>query len=515
MNTKRNYFDIFISYDPALKKSVVDLVNILKRTFVLWFDIDEISNVDDNVERATKIINGLKNSKALLCFITLEYKNSNACNKEISLGHAYKKPIIALMVENLSVESLNVLAYFLVDAPVIRAYEVADFFKSFHGPCFDELIYLLTYIKENSRVPIDSPTLAIQSNRVKHESVSSVQNILGSSTEFSYKDKNFLIEPVPSKFNCSNICEYFRRIFCDRQSSPENVEMDVPYDQSESRPGAHQNILDEPEPLETRRIKSTLAFELPSDHLRRVARLHNKKQLLICDVKNKSIITIDLNGKVLSSVNPGSVLKGPSAICVDSNDKIYVSDYVADHIFVFNENMKLIRQLDRMIQVDTAFDLAMDNDKQCIYASDTNNHVLQMINRFNGHLLRTHNIQYPKDLFIFGQFLYVLSDLPMEPHILVLDKMTFKEVHSIRLTNLNFIRGLHVDQDRSVYVSAYESDKNGNVDWNSAFLYIFNSSGVLSHRLKLNLSGLWDFLIVENRVYFIREKEKIHFIVEL
>jgi hypothetical protein len=29
------------------------------------------------------------------------------------------------------------------------------------------------------------------------------------------------------------------------------------------------------------------------------------------------------------------------------------------------------------------------------------------------------------------------------------------------------------------------------------------------------LSGLWDFLIVENRVYFIREKEKIHFIVEL
>jgi hypothetical protein len=168
-----------------------------------------------------------------------------------------------------------------------------------------------------------------------------------------------------------------------------------------------------------------------------------------------------------------------------------------------------------MIQVDTAFDLAMDNDKQCIYASDTNNHVLQMINRFNGHLLRTHNIQYPKDLFIFGQFLYVLSDLPMEPHILVLDKMTFKEVHSIRLTNLNFIRGLHVDQDRSVYVSAYESDKNGNVDWNSAFLYTFNSSGVLSHRLKLNLSGLWDFLIVENRVYFIREKEKIHFIVEL
>jgi DNA-binding beta-propeller fold protein YncE len=516
MNAKRSSFDLFVSYDAvSMKMSVVGLVNLLKKTFVLWLDIDEVSNVDDNIERANKITQGLKRSKCLLCILNREYTQSNNCIKEISLANVYKKPVIALMVNDLSLDNLDFLAYFFVDVPVVKAFEDVNFFRNLSGQCFNELIGLLNYVKKNNCTPANCLTMAIERAKLPHLFVDSNLN---NDTNTNYSDKHRLIvEPKPVGFSCSKLCTYLTSILCkEHDKTLHDLDMEVAYDASTATISVMKNELPgNGESSGSRQIKATHTFELPSDHLRRCALLHNKKQILICDVKHKSIITIDLDGNVISSTNPNSIFKGPSAICVDTNDKIYVSDWIDDRIFVFNENMKYVRQLDQMVQVDTAFDLAMDNDRQCIYASDTNNNVISVINRFNGHLLRTEQIEKPKDLFVSGQYLYVLNDAPNKPQIVVFDKITFKQMQTIKLSNKYFIRGLHVDLEQSVYVSAYEYDKNGNVDWDSAYLYIFNANGVLSDRIKLNLTGLWDFLVYENRIYFIREKETTHYIVEL
>ncbi len=456
---------IYISYyNNTFSKLVNEFTHYLIRKFKY-----KISSNDEDK---------MRNSQLVLIFITKMFCETESCINEIKYIHETKKSFLVVMLEEISIDDLGEVAYYIINQKRYTAYKCIEDFQLLKGSCFDNLIKnindeLIEHVKPMAH-SISTPDL--------------------STTKTSEKKS-------------SSIKSFFKNIFY-RSGNKNNERPALPI--------VTPPIIADVESCFFKKIISKTAFKLKSNHLRRIALTSDKQKLLICDIDNKSIMCISLNGEYIRSHNPDNFLKGPCAICVDNKKKeIYVSDWTIDKIFVFNENFKLIRNLGEMVRVDTTFDLCLDSDTNYIFSSDSNNGVITVLDSKTGQLIKHLEINSPKTMRIFHAYLYVLSDNDNKSFILGINKKTFQETNMIRLTNLGMVRGMDIDEKYSnLYTTAYEKKENS-IIWDSAAVFIFSlENGDMLNKIKLGITGIWDFHLYGNKMMIILEKENPNYLIE-
>ena len=100
-------FDIFISYSHNDSVFAHELYRLLTSfyKFKVWIDKNEIK-VGENFAR--KIQKGIKSSKCLISLITRNYLKSESCCSEFQLGKYFKKRLLLIMLEKVSLEESHI-----------------------------------------------------------------------------------------------------------------------------------------------------------------------------------------------------------------------------------------------------------------------------------------------------------------------------------------------------------------------------------------------------------------------
>ena len=331
----------------------------------------------------------IHNARGFLVFITKKYCTTEACLNEIKYAFdAKKKPFLIVMLEEISIDDLGSVASLIVDKTRFTAYKELKLFQKQKGSCFDSLLnFICDELNEKEYQQPDPTYTSIIIN-----SISTAQNDCTNQTAELVIVKNEQQKTESDK-------GFFKKIF-QKPVVPTpvaTVESQIPY---------------------FKKILKKSPLNLKSKHLRRIAIAPDKQQLYICDIYNNSILTTSLNGEFISSINPQNVLKGPCAICVDhKNMEIYISDWKIDRILVFNQNFKLLRDLGKMSKVDTAFDICFDTDTSNLFASDSNNDVVTILNGKTGQPVKHIEIDCPKHMKIFKENLYIVYHACM--HIVI------------------------------------------------------------------------------------------------
>ena len=98
MSTKYN---VYISYNWRQKKDIKQLDTKLKSIgYKAWRDERKLQT--NNAPLSSVAALAIRKSSLFLCCITSKYCESNYCSSEIEFASALKKPMIALMIENIN-----------------------------------------------------------------------------------------------------------------------------------------------------------------------------------------------------------------------------------------------------------------------------------------------------------------------------------------------------------------------------------------------------------------------------
>ena len=99
-------YDVFISYDCGIKKSVQALYKVLTSLdYKVWMDETDLNAGSSPL--TAELATAIKNSKVVLSCITTDYCKSFNCNREIEYASAKKKQMITLMVENIDTATID------------------------------------------------------------------------------------------------------------------------------------------------------------------------------------------------------------------------------------------------------------------------------------------------------------------------------------------------------------------------------------------------------------------------
>ena len=101
-----NMFDVFISYNWAIKAQVQKLYAILTSlNYKVCMDERELNAGNNGL--TAELAMAIKNSKVILSCITKEYCKSYNCNLEVEYASAKKKQMITLMVEEINPANID------------------------------------------------------------------------------------------------------------------------------------------------------------------------------------------------------------------------------------------------------------------------------------------------------------------------------------------------------------------------------------------------------------------------
>ena len=213
------------------------------------------------------------------------------------------------------------------------------------------------------------------------------------------------------------------------------------------------------------------------------------------------IYVCDLNGNLLKSINPGGCLKQTYGICVgirkNGIEEIYVYDYIARSVFVFNQDFKLIKKIGEILENSEY--LTIDCESDILYCSHYQD-VVTLWNVNDAKLIRKLEIERPYELKISENKIYILSnadyncdrekrkltELEKGNYINVLNKSNHEIINKIQFDDWFDPQSLHLSSDGDIYTIAYELDKNNGIYSKNRFLFIIDSTSCqIKQKIKL------------------------------
>ena len=99
-------YDVFISYNWGIKTQVRQLYEVLRSlNYKVWLDERELNAGSSPL--TAELALAIRDSKVILSCITTDYCKAYNCNLEVEYASAKNKQIIALMIEQIDLASIN------------------------------------------------------------------------------------------------------------------------------------------------------------------------------------------------------------------------------------------------------------------------------------------------------------------------------------------------------------------------------------------------------------------------
>ena len=87
---------IFISYSKEDANVVHKIAEKLKETLSIWIDVFDLQS---GIDLKKQVVNAIKNSSLMLCFISGSYCASDSCYKEFTFAENLNKLMLPVMLE--------------------------------------------------------------------------------------------------------------------------------------------------------------------------------------------------------------------------------------------------------------------------------------------------------------------------------------------------------------------------------------------------------------------------------
>ena len=233
-----------------------------------------------------------------------------------------------------------------------------------------------------------------------------------------------------------------------------------------------------------------------------MALCNNGANFLIIDSSKGFIHNFNLNGNLISSINPDNCLRLPWGICVgrkeNGDEEIYISDWKAQTVFLFNRDFKFVKKIGENIKNVQC--LTIDYASDILYCSHFDDGLVTLWNVNDGTLKEEIRIAQPGHVKIADDKIYILSyaDVKRNWHkrkvikirkgncINVINKSTLKIVHKIQFDDWFNPASLHLSRDSNIYSAAYEMDKKGIFSQSMVLFKIDSTNYEIKQKIELS-----------------------------
>ena len=231
--------------------------------------------------------------------------------------------------------------------------------------------------------------------------------------------------------------------------------------------------------------------------------LFNKETNILITDDSCGLNVCDLNGNLLKSINPDGCLKQPFGICVgirkNGIEEVYVHDWEARTVFVFNQDFKLIKKIGKNLK--QSYDLTIDCDSDILYCLHTDDDVVTLWNVNDTKLIQELKIERPLEIKINENKIYIVSrgdsvvdfrkrklgNLKKGNYINVLNKSNNELISKIQFDDWFRPWSLYLSSDGDIYTTAHELDKNNGTWSDNRFLFIIDSTSYqIKQKIELN-----------------------------
>ncbi|KAK3601444.1 hypothetical protein CHS0354_033571 [Potamilus streckersoni] len=130
--------EVFLSYQWGKQTQVMALYQRLTGLgYSCWMDIHQMGGGDSLYDKIDK---GVRGCKVVVTCVTPKYSISANCRREVSLADALKKPIIPLLLENMSWPPDGPMSMVFTELLYINCFKDEDLQLKWEGPKFEELL---------------------------------------------------------------------------------------------------------------------------------------------------------------------------------------------------------------------------------------------------------------------------------------------------------------------------------------------------------------------------------------
>jgi hypothetical protein len=255
-----------------------------------------------------------------------------------------------------------------------------------------------------------------------------------------------------------------------------------------------------------------------SRDLTRIAFDTIKNQILITDLKDKSIKKVTLNGQEIFSESNGNInFQSPYSICINSLNEICVYDWHLNSLFLFDENSEQVSELNLNNYFKNGKKLVnfMTFDPQnpsFLYFTNTSENKVTLVDLKHKKFLDEKHLDSPYDIKLDNKNIYLTSSTSYSYDsvikrigkivtgsncIFILNKRNFQPVRTIKHPNWTKPKGLHVDCNGFIWTTAFKND-----DVDVLNLFILNQNGEIINSIRLNFKVFSDFFLIEHKIFF-------------
>ena len=236
------------------------------------------------------------------------------------------------------------------------------------------------------------------------------------------------------------------------------------------------------------------------------------------DEFSREIKLFDSDGTLLKSFNPDNMLSRPYSVCVTHKDKIIIGDKGSEGIFVFNSHFDFLTHFGKGIKSSTTYLFADTNNSSLIYSTHCADNNFLCWNIDEEQVVSQLKLDKPEYIFAKYDKIYVSSATMFESVdskktsnvkiksgsncIYIIDRYTMAVERTIVFENWLQPSGLYVDDEETIFTTAYRWDAN-HIKSESKYLHVINKNGDIERKICLNgVKNFDDMIIKSNRIIF-------------